>query len=1054
MRTRLTLSLLIGFAACSGLVRGAGNDQGAPALPTVEVGVVSKGPVVDGSLDDPCWAQGGVIGNLAVYGKTAKSDPQTFRILTDGKWLYLGGEIPHPMPVWIKPACLEHDGGVNADDSVEWFVDPGTKGAMYYHFMLNAANVRAEQRMAKGIRERSWNTAWRSATRLTDKGWVMEAAIPMRLLAANGDLNMARMNVCMTRVLPTLDTQGVRVGETRESLMWSPVVGDFHEPDRFGWVKGLDAIEVGEVYLPRFDGVKVGGYDIQGKDVRYVVDARVRNGTAQGGLAEVMVEDHPLVGKGETVAVALQQTGQGVVATNVAVPVSGMGDRWVRVALKVDGEEWESQSFRNIAELRAMRTYLDRNYYTSEKQGWVIGEFGLPEETLKGKVLKVIGESGKILGEGPVAKVSKVGFDLEGLKEGTTKLGVELVEGDKGAICRQEVVCVKRAPKQEGIEWKNDQENRALLRNGQPFFPFGINVIYKGATNFESRLQVIKEMGFNNIWMITIAGIEPTNTVYLDLAKKYDLLVVPWMENYCEPRTNYPGDLGRLHCELGSGIFAHLTTAEKSRFFADEFHYQLPRFLEATRRIKDHPSLLGYFFFDEPFEKKNFDQVTPGREFYRKLIETDGYHPVMVNYSSYIPEGDEYVDWCDMLCTDPYWFPPVSPDPRNTPNWVTKVTVDTWQRADVKRNPIWSILVSEIWTGIHKRPLLPREQRCQTYLALIHGTKAILYFTDPIRHQQTYDVLKELAGQVKALTPALNGPQVRPVITYSTGPMDPVNGRFPEVQYGLFKPAVGDYVLLAANSQYYPVDVGCDLSLLKGGGTIKPIFGGKSPTVQNGQFSETIEPYGVRAYYIAAAAAPTSAVSLNVTLLGSPEKVEPEPAAWPRNNGRVGKRNIMPNPSFEDASLPGWPDYYMRGWIIMPGPLIGSPPPGACLQQDDAQVYHGRYALRLRTMQYINGQWYNEAACRLGPKVEKPTEYTISAWMKADRKGMKAAFIWHAWKQFELSTEWRRYSETFTIQPGTGKGDHMDGVRVYGEGTAWVDAMQYEKGDAPTEFEP
>jgi len=43
--------------------------------------------------------------------------------------------------------------------------------------------------------------------------------------------------------------------------------------------------------------------------------------------------------------------------------------------------------------------------------------------------------------------------------------------------------------------------------------------------------------------------------------------------------------------------------------------------------------------------------------------------------------------------------------------------------------------------------LSPAEQRCQTYLALIHGSKGILYFVYPIMHQTMADMMAQLAGK-------------------------------------------------------------------------------------------------------------------------------------------------------------------------------------------------------------------------------------------------------------------------------------------------------------------
>ena len=58
--------------------------------------------------------------------------------------------------------------------------DPGTGFEPWYHFRLSAGNVQSDQRnsSAEGYNKRGWNIPWRSATRITDRGWQAEIALP------------------------------------------------------------------------------------------------------------------------------------------------------------------------------------------------------------------------------------------------------------------------------------------------------------------------------------------------------------------------------------------------------------------------------------------------------------------------------------------------------------------------------------------------------------------------------------------------------------------------------------------------------------------------------------------------------------------------------------------------------------------------------------------------------------------------------------------------------------------------------------------------------------
>ena len=102
------------------------------------------------------------------------------------------------------------------------------------------------------------------------------------------------------------------------------------------------------------------------------------------------------------------------------------------------------------------------------------------------------------------------------------------------------------------------------------------------------------------------------------------------------------------------------------------------------------------------------------------------------------------------------------------------------------------------------------------------------------------------------------------------------------------------------------------------------------------------------------------------------------------------------------------------------------------------------------------------AAC--SPKLKEATQFTLSAYLRADRDGIKVRFVGFGWlvpketfgyKDFTLTTEWQRYSETGTLPTGLPNW-HSVGVLVHGnqEGTVYIDALQFEKGARATPYEP
>jgi hypothetical protein len=101
--------------------------------------------------------------------------------------------------------------------------------------------------------------------------------------------------------------------------------------------------------------------------------------------------------------------------------------------------------------------------------------------------------------------------------------------------------------------------------------------------------------------------------------------------------------------------------------------------------------------------------------------------------------------------------------------------------------------------------------------------------------------------------------------------------------------------------------------------------------------------------------------------------------------------------------------------------------------------------------------------------LERDRAYTVSAYLKADRPGVKAVMYcgettWagNDWGAFPVSTQWQRYHFTFFTNDFKKSGSYLTWVGISPEckeGTLWVDAVQLEQGGlsdfrpaAPLEF--
>lgn len=1042
-------------------------------------------PKIDGLLDDACWKDAAEIDTLHIIGEPGKTtQAHKIQVTFDDAWLYVAYDIQQSEQRRRPPTHLTHDDYIQRDDCVKLSFDPGTDGAVYYHFKLNRANARREQRntRAKGQRTatqdiKGWNIPWRSAVQDYRENWTAEIAVPLALLAPVGKLAKARINLLATRYVVVTRDVAVNIAMTeQERLTAAPLEKSFDEPERFIPVKGMENLKVKAPFLPYFENVAGGPY--QEKDGRYFYDVsfRVKQFGAEAGRVKLEYEDVPEGAQPQVVA-QTADIGQkaGTLVLDISVPVKDTFAKrtgQLRMRDAETGELWQSEPLADddlIALNTLFSAYLDRSYYTDEQSAKAICAIGLPESSLRdmkliaktdqGKVIAASGEGGRPDSAKSLSAETQLNISLTSMPIGATEIAIQLIRPDGTTVFTQALELVKRPPK-PGLEWKIDRENRIILRNGKPFFLQGVNLARPG--DLEDALRDVSEMGFNAIlysvgyskWRQG-SGLNPSNTAYLDLAKKHGLLVMPWMESYGgrAPKGSSHVDPsgGRSLVSLHFGLirkkkYAHMTFGERTKFWEDAVAEQMPRFLEAAEHIKDHPNFLGYFIFDEPVQKTKYDQITSGHEFYCKLHETDGYHPVMINYC-HIPKGEEYVDWCGILAIDPYWVPP------GRPNRVSSFTAYAQRRAAAKRNPIWVIPCPELWSFITKRAVAPQENLCQSYLALIHGAKGLWYFSAPFRYQFTVDGFKKVNEQLKTLGPIVLSPAVEQVINEG-------KGNFADIQAALFRNPEGGFVLLAANRCEYPVDAVFTLANLGDREKVRQLFATDwSATAEKSSFSDRLEPFGVRAYQYKDLDDIKAPVEIGVAMQARTEGFTPEPLI--PVTGRPGKRNLVQNPGFElTPTLPGVPDYY-PACGNSGEPLFGQP--GALSGLDDTNPFEGRYSLRLGVPP---GGAFSALSFKLAPQREQPMPFVFSAYVRADRDGAKAQFLRNGAsfgdrKPALLTTEWKRYYKTCEIGPGSTKA-YMNSFAIWvrpptgtAEGcTVWIDAIQVEPGAKPTKYEP
>lgn len=703
----------------------------------------------------------------------------------------------------------------------------------------------------------------------------------------------------------------------------------------------------------------------------------------------------------------------------------------------------------NEDEIAAMQynllsVYPDHNYYTSETPVAVCN-INMPDTELEECYLEAVDALENTLGTNTTPENgADLAYNISSLSNGNNTITVRLCLDSGVLVFEREMEIIKRAPS-SGVEVKVDQRDSKVLIDGAASFPVGIYM--SGITSAStSDFQAVANANFNTIirWN---TGVAPSDaTTYLQNADTYGLTVIDWQTAYTLDNLN--------NYKLSSAVT-----------FWNEYVAERDRIIDAVGYAKLEDNLLGYYTFDEPLEA----QLSAGQDLYGRTNNEDGYHPTFALYSSSIPVGDAFTNWCDVLGVDTYWYPPRIDDSiRDSVDWVTKYVSAARERAKQDHKALWIVLQTEYWSGSYKRAILPAEQRCQTYLALIHGAKGIFYWRYPIYHESSWSILSELAHELNILGSIMMTEDLKQSISYSSGIFNPENNQFSDVQVCLRKAPAGasyDYVLLATNTKRYPVDVDFTISLLGSSCTVSRIFDTSTYTVSNGCFSDQIEGFGTRAYTFSSSS--TEAIAINVDMTPRTD-LEPgaEDAPEPLS-GRAGCTNLMQNPTLESNTLINWADYCFpycatplinatnQGWGLVDTPdLTGLQD---AIENDGGEPLDegnpGSTCLKIVKNTSLNNGFH----FRLAPVHNDPSgkDYTFSIYLKADQNGysvrLGSTSSSQAYVTVNPTTSWERRSFTINI-PKDVSSQHRFYVLLESTGTIWVDAVQVEESSSASPF--
>jgi len=1069
------------------------------AQKSLTVPQISDSPKLDGALDEPVWQQALALGAFTIVGQTNKTDATEFLVMMDNTWLYFGFRCKNKMMWALEPVATHENQAVARDDSVEIIFDPGTDGALFYQFMLSFNNVRATRQWVQWRRDATWTMPWRSATRRDNDGWTAEVALPLSLVKNHGDRAKIRLNVARVERQLELDALGAPLRDARIPSSWGAVKKSFTEGGRHR-LSGFENMQIEEPFLASFLKAEVDGYQKTDSGLGYAVKAMVRSHTGKGGNIMFQAEDQPASGETSAAQKIFSIAPLQDVEISLTVPMKEFAQRNVSIKLRDEttNELIGQMQFVKPAILNLIDDlFADKNYYTTENEARLRMRLGLPESELQALTLvaRMSGRKPEELARvGRLQRACELTLPLKDMPTGKHAIRIALEDTERKTVFEDTIILTKLAPK-PGCEVKVDRLKGVLEKNGKAIFPFGFvqENISRAALENLAQTDHTDIMRWNSRWDYEGA----TNLAqFMAVAEACGLDVIDYTDTVLDehlPKKNNPTSIVPRNP-------AH--QQELMEIFAQSMVTGRPALEQHIRDIMDYPNLIGYFCGHEPNLLNVEVKMAKARLEYEVAHQTDPYRPVLAVFSASIPEGG--LDVGDIISYDIYLKAGNGRyGIRGYPNSVTYFLKKLRQQTDPARKVAMMVLKTHgQWPLICPRLIMSEEQRCQTYLALIHGSKVIFYFIDSaLFTQQMWDTLADLARQVKTtLAPALLSGEVHPAVRHTPVEMDIDKEVFPDVQATLFKNPAGGYILVAANSAYHPVDARFIVPGLDAKTDIKRLFADKTIKAEGETFQDAIEPLGTRAYALVLTPDATKPVALAIETISHPDQALKLKWYDPEKDF-AGRRNFVANPSFEITSPPHILPDHVR--FNAPTPKYLDLPDAKTAMATDNPV-HGKYCMRETIVLPCAPRRRGICGVAYMPLVDTPTPFVLSAYVKAS-ENVKMAYFYLGGKcmtfkegrpgypnlaYFTPTTEWQRVVMHGVFDPA--KGDWQDiadrrgslqGVQYYigpgqwgrfdpwretgtgssksnwqeranEEGVAefWIDAVQLEFGKEATEF--
>ena len=174
--------------------------------PTIPIPKISGEIQVDAKLDEPQWkyAKKVLVNNVTRPYDNVPSPVQTEALLMeDGETFYIAFIAQDPDPSQIRAFLRDRDRSWG-DDIVGIKIDAYNDQRRAYRFLANALGVQIDG-IENAVTRResdSWDGIWQSKGEINENGYIVEMALPLRMLNFNEGLDIQEWGIELVRFYP------------------------------------------------------------------------------------------------------------------------------------------------------------------------------------------------------------------------------------------------------------------------------------------------------------------------------------------------------------------------------------------------------------------------------------------------------------------------------------------------------------------------------------------------------------------------------------------------------------------------------------------------------------------------------------------------------------------------------------------------------------------------------------------------------------------------------------------------------------------------------------